>query len=173
MGFVALSKGNHFFDREDNSMSIQPSARVAFTDLESATAAYTEADKVSVVFIQDDPSLAEMYRIKLEVDGYRVTVVEADQLRQGHMAPIHPDLVFLDIRAPHRERAQVLTRLRENRATRKVPVVILSDYSQQQLRDAGVDLHRQEYLVLNFAAPSSLSRRFDGLEADGRGRLGH
>ena len=114
-----------------------------------------------------------MYRIKLEVDGYRVTVVDADQLSQGHMARIHPDLVFLDIRAPHRERAQVLTKLRENRATRKVPVVILSDYSQQQLREAGVGLHRQEYLVLNFAAPSSLSRKFDWLEADGRVRLGH
>ena len=154
-------------------MSIQPSARVAFTDLESATAAYTESDTVSVVFIQDDPSLAEMYRIKLEVDGYRVTVVDADQLSQGHMARIHPDLVFLDIRAPHRERAQVLTRLRENRATRKLPVVILSDYSQQQLREAGVGLHRQEYLVLNFGAPSSLNRRFDWPETDGRVRLGH
>ena len=154
-------------------MSMQPSAGVAFTDYESATAAYTDVDMVSVVFIQDDPSLAEMYRIKLEVDGYRVTVVDADQLSQGHMARIHPDLVFLDIRAPHRERARVLTKLRENRATRKVPVVILSDYSQQQLREAGVGLHRQEYLVLNFAAPSSLSRRFDWLEADGRVRLGH
>jgi DNA-binding response OmpR family regulator len=151
---------------EDNSMSIQPSARVAFTDLESASAAYTDVDKVSVVFVQDDPSLAEMYRIKLEVDGYRVTVVDADQLSQGHMARIQPDLVFLDIRAPHRERAHVLTRLRENRATRKVPVVILSDYSQQQLREAGVGLHRQEYLVLNFGAPSSLSRRFDLPEED-------
>src|ERR1700716_2250938 len=115
-------------------MSMQPSAAVAFTDYEAATAAYPEVDtdKVSVLFIQDDPSLAEMYRIKLEVDGYRVTVVDTEQLSQGRMASIHPDLIFLDIRAPHRERAQVLTRLRENRATRKVPVVILSDYSRQQ-----------------------------------------
>jgi len=154
-------------------MSMQPSARGAFSDSESATAAYPDVDTVSVVFIQDDPSLAEMYRIKLEVDGYRVTVVDADQLSQGHMARIHPDLVFLDIRAPHRDRAQVLTKLRENRATRKLPVVILSDYSQQQLREAGVGLHQREYLVLNFAAPSSLSRGFDWLEADGRVRLGH
>src|ERR1700704_6746558 len=152
-------------------MSMQPSAAVAVTDYEAAIAAYPEVDTVSVLFIQDDPSLAEMYRIKLEVDGSRVTVVDADQRSQGHMARIHPDLVFLDIRAPHRERAQVLTRLRENRATRKVPVVILSDYSQQQLREAGVDLQRQEYLVLNFAASSRLSRRFDLLEVDRRGRL--
>jgi len=154
-------------------MSMQPSAAVAFTDYEAAIAAYPEVDTVSVLFIQDDPSLAEMYRIKLEVDGYRVTVVDTEQLSQGHMARIHPDLIFLDIRAPHRERARVLMRLRENRATRRVPVVILSDYSQQQLREAGVDLQRQEYLVLNFAASSRLSRRFDWLEADRRGRPGH
>src|SRR2546421_5096288 len=147
-------------------MSMEPSAAVAFTDYEAAIAAYPEVDTVSVLFIQDDPSLAEMYRMKLEVDGYRVTVVDTDQLSQGHMLRIHPDLIFLDIRAPHRERAQVLMRLRENRATRRVPVVILSDYSQQQLRQAGVGLHRQEYLVLNFGAPSSLNRRFDWPEAD-------
>src|SRR5205814_6663547 len=128
-------------------------------------------DTISVVLIEDAASLVEMYWMTLEGDGYRVTVVDAYQLGPGHVARIHPDLVFLDIRAPHRERAEVLTKLRENRATRKVPVVILSDYSQQQLREAGVGLHRQEYLVLNFAAPSSLSRRFDWLEADGRVRL--
>jgi len=154
-------------------MSIEPSAAVAFTDYEAATAAYPEVEPVSVLFIQDDPSLAEMYRIKLEVDGYRVTVVDTEQLSQGHMARIHPDLIFLDIRAPHRERAHVLMRLRGNRATRRVPVVILSDYSQQQLSEAGVNLQRQEYLVLNFAASSRLSRRFDWLEVDRRDRLGH
>ena len=154
-------------------MSMQPSAAVAVTDYEAAIAAYPEVDTVSVLFIQDDPSLAEMYRIKLEVDGYRVTVVDTEQLSQGHMARIHPDLIFLDIRAPHRERAHVLMRLRENRATRRVPVVILSDYSQQQLTEAGVDLQRQEYLVLNFAASSRTSRRFDWLEVDRRDRLGH
>jgi DNA-binding response OmpR family regulator len=154
-------------------MSMQPSAAVAFTDYEAAIAAYPEVDTVSVLFIQDDPSLAEMYRIKLEVDGYRVTVVDTEQLSQGHMARIHPDLIFLDIRAPHRERAHVLMQLRENRATKRVPVVILSDYSQQQLTEAGVNLQRQEYLVLNFAASSRLSRRFDWLEVDRRGRLGH
>jgi len=153
-------------------MSMQPSAAVAVTDYEAAIAAYPEVDTVSVLFIQDDPSLAEMYRIKLEVDGYRVTVVDTEQLSQGHMARIHPDLIFLDIRAPHRERAHVLMKLRENRATKRVPVVILSDYSQQQLTEAGVNLQRQEYLVLNFAASSRLSRRFDWLEVDRRGRPG-
>ena len=154
-------------------MSMQPSAAVPFTDYEAATVAHPEVDTVSVLFIQDDPSLAETYRLKLEVDGYRVTVVDTEQLSQGHMARLHPDLIFFDIRAPHRERAQVLTRLRERRATRRVPVVILSDYSPQQLGEAGVNLRRQEYLVLNFAASSGLSRRLDWLEVDRGGRLGH
>ena len=126
-----------------------------------------------ILLIAADSDVAEMYRMKLEVDGYRVTVVDTDQLSQSHMVRIHPDLIFLDIRAPHRERAQVLMRLRENRATRRVPVVILSDYSQQQLREAGVSLQRQEYLVLNFAVSSRLSRRFDWLEVDRSSRLGH
>src|SRR5438105_9375804 len=128
-------------------MSMQPSAGVAFTDYESATAAYTDVDMVSVVFIQDDPSLAEMYRIKLEVDGYRVTVVDADQLSQGHMARIPPDLLSLDIRAPPRQRAHVLTKLRENRPPPKLPVVILPDYRHPHPRPPALPLHRPAPLL--------------------------
>jgi DNA-binding response OmpR family regulator len=143
-------------------MNMRPSAEGAVTHDDSITDA--GEDPVSVLFIEDDPSLAEMYRIKLEVDGYRVSVVDLGQLTGSQLPRYHADLIFLDIRAPHRERALVLKRLRENRATKTVPVVILSDYNQEQLRDLGVSLQRQEYLVLNFSAPSGLSTSLDAWE---------
>lgn len=138
-------------------MSMHPSFSQASLDHATVAAAPLSEDPVSVLFIEDDPALAEMYRIKLELDGYQVAVVEADEISAAEAPRVHPELIFLDIRAPHCERVQILKTLRQNRALKKVPVVILSDYSQQQLKDAGVSLQACEYLVLNFTAPASLS----------------
>src|SRR5437763_12665275 len=58
----------------------------------------TEVEAVDILFIADDPDLAEMYRLKLELDGYWVRVVQpeaavAEALRH------RPELVFLDLPA--------------------------------------------------------------------------
>ena len=37
-----------------------------------------EAEALDILFIEDDPDIAEMYRLKLELDGYWVRVVEPD-----------------------------------------------------------------------------------------------
>jgi DNA-binding response OmpR family regulator len=135
-------------------MSLYPTYGQVSPDYETIAAPLSE-DRISVLFIEDDPGLAEMYRIKLELDGYQVSVVEAADIANGQGPRLHAELIFLDIRAPHWERAQILKTLRKNRALKKVPVVILSDYSWHQLKDAGISLHSREYLVLNFHLPAS------------------
>lgn len=110
-------------------------------------------EPISVLFIEDDPAVAEMYRIKLEVDGYQVTVTDAGGLDGSLLRRRHPEIVFLDIRAPHRERVQLLRTLHGEPASERAPVVILSDYSTKELDDMGVGLHRQEYLVVSVKQP--------------------
>lgn len=106
-----------------------------------------DTDLVSVLFIADDPDLAEIYRAKLEVDGYRVTIVGADEATQKPGARGLPDIIYLDIRVPHRDRIDVLKTLRVNRSTKAIPVVILSDYRRQELIEVGASLGVDEYLV--------------------------
>lgn len=120
-----------------------------------------EEEPIPVLFIEDDPSVAEVYRLKLEVDGYQVTITSAESLIFGADPVVHPDLIFLDIRAPHRNREKVLRRLRALKATKGVPVVIVSDYSPQELRDAGIKPRDGEYYLVNFAPPSTLSPTLD------------
>src|SRR5579884_2142991 len=48
---------------------------------------------------------------------------------------IHPDLVLLDINLPKRDGWEVLTELRSNPDTRRVPVVVLSSSGSPEDRD--------------------------------------
>jgi DNA-binding response OmpR family regulator len=111
-------------------------------------------DLVSVLFIEDDRDLAEMYRLKLETDGYRVTIVGAEEATAKPIRRDLPDLIYLDIRMPHRDRVGVLKNLRVNRSTRKIPVVILSDYRPQELTEAGATFGFGEYVISATAQPS-------------------
>jgi CheY-like chemotaxis protein len=114
-------------------------------------------DDVRVLFVEDDPAVAHMYKLKLELDGYAVDVagdgVQAMEMATGNP----PDLIFLDIRLPKMDGLSVLEALRKNERTRRVPVVILSNYSENELVDRGLRLGALEYLVKSQTTPARVA----------------
>src|SRR5438105_14863049 len=85
-------------------------------------------DDVRVLFVEDDEAVADMYKLKLELDGYSVTIVAEGEAAVDLALNDPPDLIFLDIRLPTMDGFQVLELLRSDDRTRYVPVVILSNY---------------------------------------------
>ena len=77
------------------------------------------------LFIEDDHFIADMYRIRLESDGWQVDVAADGEagLRQALADP--PALVLLDILLPRLDGIEVLRGLRESESTRDVPVLIV------------------------------------------------
>jgi CheY-like chemotaxis protein len=117
----------------------------------------TAEDEVRVLFVEDDPAVAQMYRLKLELDGYMVEVA-GDGVQAVRMATGRPpDIVFLDIRLPKMDGLGVLERLREDARTRDVPVVILSNYSERELIDRGTLLGARDYLVKSQTTPARVA----------------
>jgi DNA-binding response OmpR family regulator len=119
-------------------------------------------DEVRVLFIEDDPAVAEMYKLKLELDGYTVTVARDGEegLRMATDTP--PDIIFLDTRLPKMDGFAVLERLRASDRTKDVPVIILSNYGERELVDRGLKLGALEYLIKSQTTPANLSRGVEG-----------
>jgi len=122
----------------------------------SSTGSMTD-DDVRVLFVEDDPAVAHMYKLKLELDGYAVDLA-ADGVQAVEMAVGNPpDLIFLDIRLPKMDGLGVLEALRSDERTRAVPVVILSNYSEHELVDRGLRLGALEYLVKSQTTPARVA----------------
>ena len=83
-------------------------------------------DTIRVLFIEDDPAVAEMYKLKLELDGYQVKVVSNDDQVMQEAAALRPDMIFLDLRMGEELGIATLQRLRATDGTRHLPVIILS-----------------------------------------------
>ena len=116
------------------------------------------SDEIRVLFVEDDPTVAQMYRLKLELDGYQVIMAKDGEEGLRLAREVDPDIVFLDIRLPKVDGLTVLEGLRAADRTRHVPVVILSNYGEQDLVDRGYRLGALDYLIKSQTTPAHLSR---------------
>ena len=124
---------------------------------------------IHVLMIEDDGSIAEMYRLQLEHDGYRVSVATTGEIAFSTLSGSAPDLVLLDLLLPDRSGFEVLAALNE-RFPNHPPVVILSNYGEPSMIDRGRSLGAIEYLVKSRVTPAEISEQIPGWAEQGRGR---
>ena len=114
-------------------------------------------DTIRVLFIEDDPAVAEMYKLKLELDGYLVTVVANDDQVLGEAASLKPDMIFLDLGVGEDLGFATLQRLRATDSGRHVPVIILSRRGLHEMAGRGFKADALDYVVRAEPGPSGLA----------------
>jgi CheY-like chemotaxis protein len=112
---------------------------------------------VEVLIVEDDQAIAEMYRIQLVADGYRVRVVGTATDALTAIDRREPDLVLLDVLLPGRDGFAVLEHLRQALEPAP-PVVILSNYGEPSMVDRGLSLGAIDYFVKSRVTPDIVSR---------------
>jgi DNA-binding response OmpR family regulator len=112
--------------------------------------------RVKVLIIEDDDSIAEMYRLRLVADGYEVDIGH-DGEKGLQLAAGAPDVIYLDVRLPGMDGFEVLGKLRSEPATAAIPVIILSNYGDPALRQRGLTLGAQEVATKADMTPAELS----------------
>lgn len=89
-------------------------------------------DKKRVLIIDDDPNILEIYGTKLKNEGYEVlTASDGDKGLEAARNNM-PDAILLDIMMPGKTGIEVLKILQSQNETYKIPVVVLSNVSQEE-----------------------------------------
>jgi len=115
------------------------------------------SDDVRVLLVEDDAAIAQMYRLKLELDGYQVEVAGDGQAALEVARSSAPDIIFLDLRLPELDGLEVLETLHSDPTTKTVPVVILSSYSAKELVQRGAKLGVLDQLIKSKTTPAQLA----------------
>ena len=116
---------------------------------------------IDVLLIDDDREIVEMYRTKLELDGYRVHVAFDGVEGVERARELLPDIIFLDVRMPRKDGFEVLEVLRRHGPTAEIPVIILSNFGEKELVERGLKLGALEFLVKAQTSPMYVS---EGIE---------
>lgn len=111
-----------------------------------------------VLLVEDHPDIADLYQLKLQLEGYRVAVASDGAVGLQLARSLKPDLILLDVHVPQLDGLQLLAALREDEATRDQLVVICSEDDDPQLIKEAQRLSASAYLVKAHMLPSRLSR---------------
>jgi signal transduction histidine kinase/CheY-like chemotaxis protein len=112
-------------------------------------------DRPVVLIVEDDPKTRELLRFCLSREGYRVEEAGDGQEALAKAQALQPALVTLDVLLPKKDGWEVLRELKENAATRDIPVMIVSIVDEPE---QGFSLGASEYLLKPFDRDDLLNR---------------
>lgn len=115
------------------------------------------AREVTVLLVEDERIVADIYRLALERAGYSV-LLAADGVEGVETARASaPDFIFCDIRMPRMDGIEVLRNLSSGDETRHIPIVMLSNYDDPALIKQCRELGAKDYVVKAGTKPSDLA----------------
>ncbi len=109
-----------------------------------------------ILLVEDDAIVAQIYHIALTRKGFEVVVAQDGEAGLRAAVESSPHLVFLDIRLPKLDGIEVLRRLKEDDATRAIPVVMLTNYDDPDLIRSSRELGAKDYIVKVNTDPTEL-----------------
>src|SRR5438132_1136180 len=112
-----------------------------------------------VLMVEDHPDIADLYQLKLQLEGYRVAVASNGMTGLKLARDLKPDVILLDVHVPVLDGLQLLAALRADEETRDVLVVICSEDDNPQLIREAERLQAAAYLVKGRLLPSGLSQK--------------
>jgi len=111
-----------------------------------------------IVAVDDDPSIVELVRINLEIQGHDVYTAPEGVAGFALVQQELPQLVILDVMMPGVDGFTVCKRIRQNPATEKIPVLMLTALGMTDDKVQGFDVGADDYLVKPFEIPELLVR---------------
>lgn len=114
--------------------------------------------KPRILVIDDDPAIAELVAINLEMVGYDVTQVTDGVKGQALAVQMVPDLIMLDLMLPKVDGFTICQRLRRDERTANVLVLMLTALGQTQDKVEGFNAGADDYLTKPFEVDEMLAR---------------
>ena len=112
--------------------------------------------KIKVLVVEDEKMLSEMYKTKFEMEGFEVEQAFDGKKGLDQAKNDKPDIVLLDIILPKLDGFLVLKELKGDPATKKTPVLLLTNLGQDDDIKKGKSLGADGYFVKANHSPAEI-----------------
>ena len=111
-----------------------------------------------MLVVEDEADVAEMIRYNLGKEGYDVRLASngTDALRQVKEA--RPDVILLDIMVPHLNGWEICRRLKQDRETVAIPVIMVTGRVEEGDKVLGFEMGADDYVTKPFSPRELLAR---------------
>ncbi len=121
------------------------------------------ADKKTIMLVEDDTFVSDIYQTKLEQEGYAVQVAENGLEAMKLLEKGVPDLVLLDIVMPYMDGMEVLKKMKDDERWKNIPVILLTNLSEREKVEEGLGVGANDYLIKSHFTPSEVIEKIKSL----------
>ncbi len=118
----------------------------------------TPKTKKTILLVEDEQDLMEIYKTKFSLDGYRVVTADTGIKAIEMALRNNPDIILLDVILPGKDGFAVLEELKANDKTKKIPVIIFSNLGQDWEVKRGQSLGAVKFLTKSNVTPAEVAK---------------
>lgn len=111
-----------------------------------------------IYIVEDDQNIREIESFALKNSGYNIMDFECAKDFYKKIAEKVPSLIVLDIMLPDEDGLDVLKKLRNTPATRKVPIILVTAKTTEIDKVKGLDMGADDYITKPFGVMELISR---------------
>lgn len=111
-----------------------------------------------IYMLEDDTSIQNFVLYTLENTGFEAEGFERPSDFWKRMEKQIPDLLLLDIMLPEEDGMEILKKIRENRKTKNLPVIMLTAKGTEYDKVLGLDTGADDYVAKPFSMMELMSR---------------
>ena len=114
--------------------------------------------KPTILLVEDEPAQRAVLAYNLKSEGFDVIEAEDGEEALVMAQESLPDLVLLDWMLPHVSGLEVCRRLKSGKATRALPVIMLSARSEELDKVRGLETGADDYMVKPYSVAELMAR---------------
>lgn len=112
----------------------------------------------TIFIVEDDINIREIERYALKNSGYEVEEFERGAELFERIKSVVPSLVLLDIMLPNEDGLDILGKLRADKATAELPIMMVTAKTSELDKVKGLDLGADDYITKPFGVMELISR---------------
>jgi len=110
----------------------------------------------SILIVEDDQMLVEIYQKKFSSDGYQVETANSGAEAIKKITKNKPDLVLLDLVMPEEDGFEVLRKVKQNPLTKDVRIIVFSNLSQEEDKEEAAALGAEGFITKSDFTPQEI-----------------
>lgn len=114
--------------------------------------------KKHIIVVDDEEDILQLLNFTLTKEGYRVTSFTSGDKVLKAVEKDPPDLVLLDLMLPGIDGMELCRRIKNNPATRPIPVIMLTAKSDETDVVSGLELGAEDYIPKPFSPKVLIAR---------------
>ncbi|MBO5523230.1 MAG: response regulator transcription factor [Roseburia sp.] len=112
----------------------------------------------SIYIVEDDVNIREIERYALKNSGYEVEEFESGAELFKRLGKKRPSLILLDIMLPDEDGLDILSKIRADRETAGIPIIMVTAKTSELDKVKGLDLGADDYITKPFGVMELISR---------------